>query len=413
MYVIGRLHCVRNKDNIKKWYYGDLFVIPEYRRMGIATQMIEKAKNHLSEIGAQSLCCYVEPDNVASRQLQKSVVFVTDWQKNSACFKFVRVYRDISLKFDKFCDIIKQILKKKQDVVMKKTFKKTLSVLLLFTAAIVWGVAFVAQSKASDVVAPFTFISARFLLGSAALLPVIGLKSMFGASRQSKSNSKILWKGGALCGIALAVASALQQIGIEHTTVGKAGFITALYILIVPIFGLFLRKRVSLPLWIGVVLAAVGVYLLCVTERFTVANGDWYVLGCAFCFSIHILFVDHFVAKVDGVKLACIQFFVCGIVSLVPALIFESPSFEILKAAAGPIIYAGLVSSAIGYTLQILGQKHVSPALASLIMSLESVFAALAGWILLPGETYTNRELIGCVLMFIAITVAQINPKKE
>ncbi len=295
---------------------------------------------------------------------------------------------------------------------MNYAVKKTISIFLLIITSVIWGVAFVAQSQGSDTVGPFTFLAARSLIASAALLPVIGVQSLFGTKKKSAASSKLLWKGGALCGIALAVASVLQQIGIAETSVGKAGFITALYIVIVPIIGLFFKKKVSFPLWAGVVLATVGAYLLCVTEEFTVAKGDWYVLACAFCFSVQIMLVDHFAPKVDGIKLACIEFLVCGVISLVPALIFEQPSFSDLQSAAMPILYTGLLSSAVGYTLQIIAQKNVPPALASLIMSLESVFAALAGWLLLQ-QTLQIREMIGCALMFVAIILAQINPKKE
>lgn len=295
---------------------------------------------------------------------------------------------------------------------MNYAVKKTASIFLLLLASVIWGVAFVAQSKGSDTVGPFTFLAARSLIASAALLPVIGAQSLLSSKKKSSSATKTLWKGGALCGIALAVASVLQQIGIAHTTVGKAGFITALYIVIVPIIGLFFKKKVAFPVWAGVALAAVGAYLLCVTGKFTVAKGDLYVLACAFCFSVQIMLVDHFAPKADGIKLACIEFLVCGVISLVPALIFEQPSLSALQSAAIPILYTGLLSSAVGYTLQIMGQKNVPPALASLIMSLEAVFAALAGWLLLD-QTLQIREMIGCALMFIAIILAQINPKKE
>lgn len=295
---------------------------------------------------------------------------------------------------------------------MNYAVKKTISIFLLILTAVIWGVAFVAQSQGSDSVGAFTFLASRSFIASAALLPVIGVKSLFGTKKKSAQSSKLLWKGGILCGIALAVASVLQQIGIGETTVGKAGFITALYIVIVPIIGLFFKKKVSFPLWMGVFLAAVGAYLLCVTGGFTVSKGDWYVLACAFCFSIQIMLVDHFAPKVDGIKLACIEFFVCGLVSVVPALIFEHPTLSSLQSAAMPVLYTGLLSSAVGYTLQIIAQKNVPPALASLIMSLESVFAALAGWLLL-NQTLSVREMIGCALMFVAIILAQINPKKE
>lgn len=296
---------------------------------------------------------------------------------------------------------------------MSYTVKKTLSILLLLITALIWGTAFVAQSQGSGSVGPFTFTASRFLIGGVALLPVIGAQSLFGTKKKTTAVTKTLWKGGILCGIALAVASALQQIGIGHTTVGKAGFLTALYIVIVPIISLFFRKKASFPLWIGVLLATVGTYLLCVGGgKFSVSKGDWYVLACALCFSIQIMLVDHYAPKVNGIKLACIQFITAGAVCVIPAIILEHPTWAALQAASMPILYTGLVSSAIGYTLQIIAQKNVSPSLASLIMSLESVFAALAGWIILK-QTLSVPEIIGCALMFIAIILAQINTKKE
>lgn len=294
---------------------------------------------------------------------------------------------------------------------MKYTVKKTISILLLLLAAFVWGVAFVAQRQGTNI-GPFTLLASRSFLGSVALLPIIGIQSLFGTKITSSSNSKNLWKGGILCGIALAVASALQQIGIADTTAGKAGFITALYIVLVPIIGIFFKRKASFPVWIGVVVATVGMYFLCVEGGFSIAKGDYFILGCALCFSVQIMLVDHFAPKVDGVKLACIQFFTCGVVSLVPALIFEHPTLAVIQSAWMPILYLGLVSSGVGYTLQIVGQKNIPPALASLIMSLESVFAVLSGWLILQ-ETLSKREMLGCALMFIAIVLAQINPKKE
>ena len=294
---------------------------------------------------------------------------------------------------------------------MNYTVKKTLSILILILTAFVWGVAFVAQRQGTNI-GPFTLLAARSFLGSIALLPSIGIQSLFGTKKKTTAVTKTLWKGGILCGIALAVASALQQIGIADTTAGKAGFITALYIVLVPIIGIFFKRKASFPVWIGVAVATVGMYFLCVEGGFSIAKGDYFILGCALCFSVQIMLVDHFAPKVDGVKLACIQFFTCGVVSLVPALIFEHPTIAVLQSAWMPILYLGLVSSGVGYTLQIVGQKNVPPALASLIMSLESVFAVLSGWLILQ-ETLSKREMLGCALMFIAIILAQINPKKE
>jgi drug/metabolite transporter (DMT)-like permease len=203
------------------------------------------------------------------------------------------------------------------------------------------------------------------------------------------------------------VASAFQQIGILYTTVGKAGFITAMYIVLVPLCGLFLHKKVGKKVWIGVVLAVAGLYLLCMSERLSVNKGDLLMLICALCFAIHILVVDHFGRQTDGVKLSCIQFFVCALLSGILMLLLETPSWETIRAAWLPICYAGLLSSGAGYTLQILGQKDTDPTVASLLMSLESVFAAIAGWLLLH-ERFSLRELAGVVLMAGAIVLAQL-----
>lgn len=293
---------------------------------------------------------------------------------------------------------------------MRKRFKKWGSVLLLLLTAVIWGVAFVAQSVGGDSVGPFTFLASRSFIAGLALLPVIAWRNRRAtAAKTISASSRTLWLGGILCGAALMVASAFQQIGIgdPNTTVGKAGFITALYIVIVPLAGIFMKKRIPVTVWIGVALATFGMYLLCITESFSISYGDVLILICAVCFSVQILLVDHFSPKVDGVKLACIEFFTCGTLSFVMMLITETPTWGSVLEAWVPILYAGLFSSAVGYTLQIVAQKNVPPTLASLLMSLESVFAVLAGWVIL-GQSMSGRELIGCVLVFAAVLLAQI-----
>lgn len=287
--------------------------------------------------------------------------------------------------------------------------------ILLLTAAI-WGCAFVAQSMASELIGAFTFQTARSLIGGIVLLPVLALR-MGRQKRQGvyhpsspEERRTLLW-GGLLCGIALGVASCLQQIGIAYTTVGNAGFITALYILIVPVLGLFFGRRVSARLWGCILLGVIALYLLSVKDGFSVSKGDLLVMLCALCFSVHILLVDHFSPRVDGVSLACLQFFVAGLLPVVPMLIFEHPNWGALKAAWLPIAYAGIFSSGIAYTCQIIGQKYTRPALASLLMSFESVFAVLAAMLILR-QIPTPREGIGCVLMFAAIILAQL-PGRE
>ena len=208
------------------------------------------------------------------------------------------------------------------------------------------------------------------------------------------------------------MASSLQQMGIQYTSVGKAGFITALYIVIVPLLGLLFKRRVSGLIWVAVVIAVGGMYLLCITEGFSVGKGDLLVMASAFCFSAHILIIDYFSPKADGVKMSCIQFLVCGLLCAVPMLIMERPSLPQILAAWMPLIYAGVFSCGVGYTLQIVGQRHIDPTIASLILSLESVISVLAGWVIL-GQKLTVRELIGCILVFCAIILAQLPQKEE
>lgn len=301
---------------------------------------------------------------------------------------------------------------------MKKTQLRN-SLLLMLTATI-WGTAFVAQSVGMDYVEPFTFTCVRNIIGGIVLIPCIwflrGWKAKEGKAGVLPENpvesralvTKVEWIGGICCGIALCAASNFQQIGISHTTVGKAGFITALYVVIVPIIGLFFKKKVPFLVWVCVALSVIGLYLLCMTEGyFTLAYGDFLVLICAVLFSIHIMIIDYFSPKGDGVVISCIQFFVCGLLSGIIMLFVENPATENILAAAMPILYAGVLSSGVAYTLQIIGQKDMNPTVASLILCLESVVSALAGWLIL-NEALTSRELFGCVLMFLAIVLAQL-----
>lgn len=291
------------------------------------------------------------------------------------------------------------------------------SALLLLTAFI-WGVAFVAQSVGMDYVGPFTFISVRFLIGGVVLLPFIwfrdrgGQKSLLtGADRNDRGAVKQLLLGGLACGLALVTGASFQQIGIVHTTVGKAGFVSALYIVFVPILGIFLKKIPGVKIWISVALSAVGLYLLCMTEGFRLSTGDTYVFICAVTYAVHILVVDHFTKKVEPVRLSCAQFFVCGGISFVLMMIYETPSWQALLDAAVPLLYAGVLSSGVAFTLQVVAQKDTNPTVASLLMSLESVFSVLAGWVLLQ-EALSGREIWGCVLMFAAIILSQLPDRK-
>lgn len=291
------------------------------------------------------------------------------------------------------------------------------SPLLLLLTATIWGVAFVAQSVGMDYVKPFTFNGVRSLLGAVVLVPVIFLFGRqkkddgIGAGADKKrKDSKTLWLGGILCGLCLCVASSLQQIGIQYTTAGKAGFLTAMYIIIVPVIGLFLGKKCNLSLGISIALATVGLYLLSIKDGFNINTGDIYVIICAVVFAVHIMVIDYFAPKCNGVKLSCIQFLVCGVLCMIVALIFEKPQFSQIMAAWLPIAYAGIMSCGVAYTLQIIGQKGMNPIVASLILSLESVISVLAGWLILQ-QTLSFRELIGCVIMFAAIILAQLPEK--
>ena len=298
------------------------------------------------------------------------------------------------------------------------------SVLLLLTAAI-WGFAFVAQSVGMEYIGSFTFNAVRNLLAVIVLIPCIAVMNKTGAREKDadKENGKVVNKkeqgsnktliiGGICCGTLLCIASNLQQFGLKQTTVGKTGFITTMYIVLVPILGIFLKKKVAGRVWVSVVIAVAGLYMLCMTGGgFYLQKGDALVMLCAVVFSIHILTIDYFAQKVDGVKMACIQFFVCSLLSAICMLIFEEPKLELILQAWLPILYAGVMSCGVGYTLQIVGQKGMNPTVASLILSLESVISVIAGWAIL-GQALSVRELIGCGLMFIAIVLVQL-PERE
>ena len=289
--------------------------------------------------------------------------------------------------------------------------KKLRGNLLLVLTAFIWGVAFVAQTVGMDYVGPFTFGFTRYILGGCVLIPVIIVLDRISGASEAE-DKRTLFIGGACCGIALFVGSTLQQFGILYTTAGKAGFITALYIVIVPFLGIFMGKMAGKRLWVSVFLVAAGMYFLCINEEFRIGRGELLVFLCAFAFAGHILVIDHFSEKVNGVKMSCVQFFVCGILSAVGMLFFETPSAAAVTGAWIPILYAGVMSSGVAYTLQIVAQKDTDPTVASLIMSLESVFAVLAGWVLL-GQKLSLKEILGCVLAFAGIILAQLPEKNN
>ncbi|MCD8081974.1 MAG: DMT family transporter [Clostridiales bacterium] len=288
------------------------------------------------------------------------------------------------------------------------------SSLLLVLTALIWGIAFVAQSEAMHDVGSFTFNGCRFVVGGMVLIPVILLLRRRGGGARGRDGRRRMHTavvGGICCGLCLCLASSLQQFGIAQTTVGKAGFITALYIVIVPLLEIFLGKRIGRNVWISVLIAALGMYLLCIREGFSVGRGDLLVFFCAIVFSFHILVIDHFSPRADGLVISCVQFLTAGIISWILTGLFERPTVGAIAAATVPILYAGVVSCGVGYTLQVVAQKDVDPTIASLLMSLESVFSLLAGWVIL-GQRLSGRELGGCALVFAAIVLAQLAPER-
>lgn len=308
--------------------------------------------------------------------------------------------------------------------------KQMISAAELLLTAFIWGVAFVAQSVGMDYIGPFTFNCVRSVIGGIVLIPLIlcmkkaqGDKFTVGngeADSAKKQEVKCLYRkntilGGICCGIFLAVASSFQQFGIMHTTVGKAGFITALYIVIVPLLGIFMKKRVAPIIWVSSAIAIVGFYMLSISGQVSINKGDILVLVCAVLFSLHILVIDYFSPRGDAVAISCIQFLTSGVICGICMFMFENPQIGDILAAYVPILYAGVMSCGVAYTLQIVAQKNMEPTVASLILSLESVFSALAGWLIL-GQGLTVKELVGCGLVFAAVLLAQMpqeNKKAE
>jgi drug/metabolite transporter (DMT)-like permease len=282
----------------------------------------------------------------------------------------------------------------------------------LLLAAIVWGSAFIFQKMGMDYIGPLTFGAFRFTIGAIALLPVIYfadcLKRKHEQTKEITSfKNRTLIVGGLLCGIACFVASSFQQIGIVYTTAGKAGFITSMNILIVPLFMIFLRKKVGIWTWIAVAVGCFGMYLLCITDGFTIKLGDGLVMICAIFYAVQILVIDYFVEKVDAIKLAFYQFVVAGVLSLITALMFETIDLTAVVDCAVPILYTAILEVSVAFTLQMVGQKNTNPAIAAILLSLESIFAAICGCIFL-GEVMTVRETLGCVIMFGAFIITQI-----
>ena len=310
------------------------------------------------------------------------------------------------------------IRRKRESIRMKHNQLR--QVVFPILAAFIWGTAFVAQDVCADAMGAFTFNGTRYYIAVLSLLVVLAVSSGFRKDRpqlspaEKKAQRRQLWLGGFCCGTVLAIASNFQQAGlVAGTDGGKAGFITALYVVLVPVFGLFFRRRVSLPVWIAVALSVGALYLLCIKGSFSLAPGDLLVLVCAICFSVHILVIDHFTATCDGVKLSCLQFLFAGTWSTILALFFDTISFQVLLDCIWPLLYVGVFSCGVGYTLQILAQKGSNPTVVTILLSLESVFAVIAGAVVLH-QQMTAREYLGCVLMFAAVILAQIPmPQKK
>ena len=280
---------------------------------------------------------------------------------------------------------------------------------ILLLTAIIWGTSFVAQSEGMKYIEPFTYNGLRTFIGAIVLLPVIAGFKLFDKNKEVKKYSpRFTLIGGIVCGLALCAASSLQQFGIVYTTAGKSGFITALYVIIVPFYQLVLGRKPRKIIWLCVLAAATGFYLLCIKGDFTLGIGDLLTLICAFIFAVHIIFVDRFLEKgANGLQMACVQFFTAGIIMLAGMFVFEHPQIDKILDAKYTILYAGVMSCSVAYTLQIIGQRYAEPTIATLLMSLESVFAVLSGCIILR-EVLEPREFIGCCLVFAAVVFSQI-----
>ncbi len=283
--------------------------------------------------------------------------------------------------------------------------------IILILCSFIWGMAFTAQSSAAEVIGPFTFVCVRFLISGVVLFALWPLLRKKGSNPIASINWKRYLLLGGVLGVLLFGACALQQAGIAYTTAANSGFITALYIVMIPIISMFLGKKVGKQVWLGVVIALVGMFLLCIKKDFSINIGDVITLGCAFVFSFHIITIDRYAGEMDSVLLSAIQFFACGLVALPFMLLTEDVVVADLLSCWVSIGYAAVFSGCMGYTLQMIGQKYCNPTLASLLMCLESVFAALGGWVLL-GESLSGRELLGCALMLSASVIAQLPEKK-
>jgi len=291
--------------------------------------------------------------------------------------------------------------------------------IFLTLTAIIWGTSFVSQKLGMDYLEPFTFGAARFLLGALILIPIIIYLDKKEKTNDNKAETKSNYKNkdlviaGLICGVALFCGASLQQIGLIYTSAGKSAFLTTLYIVLIPIFGLFLKERINGQIWISVILATIGLYFLSINENFTMRKGDAIVLLATVFWAIQIIVVGKYASRVNSLKLSVFQFVVAGILSIISALIFEEPNLKTIIDCAGPILYTGIMVVGVAYTLQIIGQKTTPPTTASIIMSTESIFAAISGALFL-NEIMSLRELFGSILMFAAVILTQVKfPERE
>lgn len=276
--------------------------------------------------------------------------------------------------------------------------------LLMLLIALIWGSTFVAQRMSIDSVGPFFYSASRFILGALVLLPL-----MYFRGKKKNRTSNNLWRDGALLGLVIAIGINLQQVGLQFTTVANAGFITGLYVVIVPIIGLFLHHKMHKATWLGVFLAVVGMYFLSVQGDFTVLKGDWFQLVGAIAWSAHVLLLSVLSHRHDPIRLSIVQFFVCGVLCLILSIVFERISDQNIVQAIPAILYGGLLSVGLGYTLQVFAQRNAIPSHAAIIFSMEAVFAALAAWLILD-ETISKRAILGCILMLVGMLIAQLVP---
>ena len=284
--------------------------------------------------------------------------------------------------------------------------------LLLFLAAIIWGFAFVAQKAGMEHIGPFAFNGIRFALGALSLIPLLFFQKQLFRTSTKHTNTRFTIKGGIILGVVLFVAAALQQVGIVKATAGNAGFITSLYIIIVPFLGIFLKHKISKEVWIGAILAAVGLYFLSINQQFRMAPGDGLVLISAFFWAMHIIFIGHYAPRTNVLLLSVVQFSVSAVLNLLVAFVFEEVQWNMISDALYPILYGGIMSIGVAYTLQVVGQRDVAPSKAAIILSLESVFAILGGWLLLS-ETLTFRKGMGALIMLSGLIISQIKISRK